>query len=185
MWCDSWRTVTQETRSDPPGCIVCPQLPTCPRSCDLQSESPLGLPHTLIPGPVNQQPGRKCEERRAGRHNRLWIEAEDSGGRGVSDWRRPAPLGSVCLRSAADSQWQTWITQLPVSLMMLYANDFLLSSVSGWGGESRDCGKICSCNSLVNISNARRFVMHLNESPSVFYTNAHGYFSTFKLPSTI
>lgn len=124
MRSDSWWTETQETQ---PECIVCPQLPTCPRSCDLQSESPLRLPHTLIRGSVNQQPGRKCEGRRAGPYNRLWIEAEDSGGQGVSDWRRPAPLGSVCLRSAADTQWQTWITQLPVSLMMLYANDFLLS----------------------------------------------------------
>lgn len=81
--------------------------------------SPLRLPHTLIPAraergccSLNQQPGRKCEERRAGLHNWLWIEAEDSVGGGVSD-------RSVSLHSTPDKQWQTWITQLPLSLMML------------------------------------------------------------------
>lgn len=126
------RSMTSNLRGSGPRCLL-----FSPHT------SPLRSPHTLISAraergySLNQQSGRKCEKRQAGLHNWLWTEAEDSGGGGVSDWWRPALFRSVSLHSTPNKQWQTWITQVPVSLMMLYFIDFHFDPQLFLGSQSQ------------------------------------------------
>lgn len=108
-----------------------------------------GVPSEYLPlwCPLHQQPGRKCEERRAGCIIDFGLKREVCvlwGGLQVEEVRL---IGGVPLSSDPspfiphpNKQWQTWRTQVPVSLM-LYFNGFQVyfcSSVSGLDGESWD-----------------------------------------------
>lgn len=112
--------------------------------------SPLRLPPTLMP---SASAARQKMWREASRlHNWLWIEAGGvcvlGGGLQVKE---VCLIGGVPLSSDPspfiphpNKQWQTWRTQVPVSLM-LYFNGLrgcFCSSVSGLDGESWDGGKV-------------------------------------------
>lgn len=178
----------QESWSDQQGAIVCPQLLTCPcdgavpaRTVTSNLRGPLLLFFSSHKSPqitshfdscqsrtglLSESAARQKMSREASRlHNWLWIEAEDSGGGGVSDWWRPALFRSVSCHSTPNKQWQTWIKQMLVSLIILYFNDFPLSSTVISGCQSQD-------NSTWLIQE-QCLMFILNIIPWPIFTNIH------------